>query len=230
MANTEAVTKGAEVLNRLMASLGFSPADVAARTNGEVSESSVRAYRSGEYAPRPSSAIQVAQVFGVEDGAELLKAWDMPEAAEGWSARPTAYHLTSIHGPAVKPRAETRSDFEVSSGDGRWWTLEAKTHKATSNRPQHAVFLTTDGFGIVEGSRSLDDFSALHTSDEENEDLHHITYRGIPIEPRALLAILRIIEAFQAEARLSSWKRKTEEGTPEEAEAAERSNLPNENG
>jgi hypothetical protein len=75
-------TSGGQYLTTLMARRGWTAGKVSELTQGEVSESSVRAWAAGQYVPRITQAHAVAKTFDLE-GVKLLQVWKYRDAADG---------------------------------------------------------------------------------------------------------------------------------------------------
>ena len=111
-----AARDGAAVLRRLLAQRGWTAKDLAEKA--DLSASSVRAYRAGKYVPSAPAAFQVAAVFK-KDGAELLDAWEMPDAAEGLrSGKQHVVRITEGVGASDEIRARLRENDDIMEGAG----------------------------------------------------------------------------------------------------------------
>ena len=74
-------TDAAELLTAAMKKRGWSAPEVARRTGGQVSGSSVLAYQNNQTKPTPSSALAVARAFEHEEAIDMLVAWGYSEMA-----------------------------------------------------------------------------------------------------------------------------------------------------
>ena len=168
--------KGAALLNRLMASKGYSPADVADRTGRKVSESSIRAYRAGEYVPRAGTAILVAAIFGREEGSQLLTTWGFPEAAE--AVAEGQHEVENLQDAFLREH----SSIEVAGSEFRI----KPSHRPKARRLVD-VFMTQDG-GVGVMPHGSDEPLAYHVEDEDGWQV--ISYRGKPMNAQEFVRFI----------------------------------------
>ncbi len=94
----ERAEAGSKVLVRAMHRRAWSAPEVARRTHGTVSASSVLAYVNARTLPSPSNALAIAQVLDAQSGEDLLRAWKFDDLAEAFAEEAT---VPSVIGEAA---------------------------------------------------------------------------------------------------------------------------------
>lgn len=144
----ELAAAGGEALGLAMRRRGLTAPQLAQKSRGEVSSSSVRAWAEGQTLPTPRKALAVAQALGdPEAGAEVLRAWGMLDAAEGLQAAPVeppAQYRVEADGIGFRRvaightfTATITSILETSLGEE--WTAETDSGSIIRIIPIYAV-------------------------------------------------------------------------------------------
>lgn len=85
----ERAEAGSKVLVRAMHRRAWSAPEVARRTHGTISASSVLAYVNARTLPSPANALAIAQVLDAQSGEDLLRAWDFNDLADAYAEEAT---------------------------------------------------------------------------------------------------------------------------------------------
>ena len=120
---SERIEQGADTLRRLLQSRGLSVSRLSALTEprGAVSPSSIRAYLGKEYLPKAGTAINLAVVFGPDDGKALLDAWGFDAAADAWPEI-----VLDLYTPEMLS-VNFRPDVILTDDQGRTTVVELKS-------------------------------------------------------------------------------------------------------
>ena len=151
----------AKLLTAAMKKRGWSAPEVARRTGGRVSASSVLAYQNKQTKPTASSALAVARAFDHEEAIDMLVAWGyremaaaLQEARERSIARPhdpkAAYEYTvedqgvGVRRVPIGWKTEIEVVGIVETSMGVEWIAKTQSGTLLSIRPYYAIEISEE--------------------------------------------------------------------------------------